>query len=736
MAVIDDALRYAAIGWHVFPCKPDKKPFTEHGFHDAGTDPDTIRAWWERWPNAHIGVACGASGLAVIDCDYDPSKAKNGIAAFDRLCDDYGLHGCGLEAQTPRGGRHYVFLHPGGHVTTCNNLLPGSGIDVRGDGGYFLVPSEASPGRAWIVGDPFEVNGDGTTDLAPMPAWLVAIVRKALDHGASEGADSRGMPLDDARVASIRAALQHVDPDPHDDWIHVGMALKSTGAGEQAFQLWCEWAAESPKFDERTHRRRWKSIREFRWNGSEITLGTLFWMAKAGGWMPSADEELLADEPGEVFVEDVTDEDPFPGELLNIPGVLGDLCHWMIDSSPRPQPAICLASAIATIGAVLGRRVSTETDLRTNVYTIGVGETGCGKEMSIKAPFKALEEAGLAKFAGPGGWKSDSGLRAALLEQPSQCSYQDEFGKVLRMLGGQRVPPHIEGIKKNLLELFGRANAVVQGDGYADRKQNPATPINEPNLCFYGASTPQDLFDAMNSGAVRDGFLNRFLFFFSDDPLPTWREAGKVMPTKRVVDGLKELDAATKPQGSLQGSSSSSAVATGCRIVCMTEAAAARMHAIRNENDSRIRALREGGSGWAELWNRFAEHVAKLALIRSVSDDPKADIGTESVEWAYRLVYWCLMRTQAVAEQRMADSAIEAATKRVERLIASAKLQGISSSELTRSTRWLRGAERKDILSTLIQGGQAVQVQEGSTGGRPAVRFYGARFAPGRFQAS
>ena len=36
------ALAYVAKSWKVFPCVPgDKQPITEHGFHDASSDPAT-----------------------------------------------------------------------------------------------------------------------------------------------------------------------------------------------------------------------------------------------------------------------------------------------------------------------------------------------------------------------------------------------------------------------------------------------------------------------------------------------------------------------------------------------------------------------------------------------------------------------------------------------------------------------------------------------------------------------
>ncbi len=58
--LIDAALELGAAAWEVFPCRPDgpqaKSPLTPHGHHDATMDPDVIKAWWLRWPNAMIGA--------------------------------------------------------------------------------------------------------------------------------------------------------------------------------------------------------------------------------------------------------------------------------------------------------------------------------------------------------------------------------------------------------------------------------------------------------------------------------------------------------------------------------------------------------------------------------------------------------------------------------------------------------------------------------------------------------
>lgn len=152
------ALWYATkLGWPVFPLKPGgKKPLTTHGFKDASRDPDTVRAWWTRWPDANIGVptgrtANGGCGYDVLDID-----GREGLATLATIkhaacepgcCAEEFCHATGslppitARAFTPGDGkrapgRHYYTPAAGGSNTS--HALPS--IDTRGDGGYVVVP--------------------------------------------------------------------------------------------------------------------------------------------------------------------------------------------------------------------------------------------------------------------------------------------------------------------------------------------------------------------------------------------------------------------------------------------------------------------------------------------------------------------------------------------------------------------------------------------------------------------
>lgn len=158
------ALSYAKKGWFVFPIRKGTtdKPRVKWGT-EATTDEKTIRNWWKAWPDDNIGVACGPSGLCVIDLDM--KKGKNGQASLDQLELDHGALPETLRARTPSGGFHLYFK--GLARTTVEQVGPG--IDTRsagGAGGYVLAP-----GSATSVGEYDWIEGS-QVPIAALPEWV------------------------------------------------------------------------------------------------------------------------------------------------------------------------------------------------------------------------------------------------------------------------------------------------------------------------------------------------------------------------------------------------------------------------------------------------------------------------------------------------------------------------------------------------------------------------------------
>lgn len=111
-----------------------------------------------------VGLATGErSGVVVIDLDR-----KNGIDGLESLS-ALGDVPETLTARTGSGGLHLYFRHPGIPVKNSAGVL-GPGIDVRGDGGYVVLPP--SPHRSggryeWLNAAP----------IAELPPWLLTLLR-------------------------------------------------------------------------------------------------------------------------------------------------------------------------------------------------------------------------------------------------------------------------------------------------------------------------------------------------------------------------------------------------------------------------------------------------------------------------------------------------------------------------------------------------------------------------------
>lgn len=193
-----DALRavaqaYAHHGWAVFPVE-GKVPLTRHGVTDATTDPALVERLFAGSRATGIAVACGASGLLVVDLD-----GEEGRAAWGSLTARHGGHPRTLTARTSSGFHLY---YSGEGPSTARRLGPG--IDTRGRGGYVVAPpSVHASGHRYRWHDP-------SVPIAAAPGWLSALLRPAPPAVVGE---RRGLPPGTVATAYGRAALDGLAAD-------------------------------------------------------------------------------------------------------------------------------------------------------------------------------------------------------------------------------------------------------------------------------------------------------------------------------------------------------------------------------------------------------------------------------------------------------------------------------------------------------------------------------------------
>lgn len=130
-ALLKAAIWYASQAVPVFPIMPgEKRPATVHGFKEATTDLEIVKAAWTVRPDYNIGLPTGVL-FDVIDVDgedgvtsimYGQSQWRDGLIGH---------------ALTQRPHSHHLYYKPTGRGNAAA-IVPG--VDFRGDGGYVLAP--------------------------------------------------------------------------------------------------------------------------------------------------------------------------------------------------------------------------------------------------------------------------------------------------------------------------------------------------------------------------------------------------------------------------------------------------------------------------------------------------------------------------------------------------------------------------------------------------------------------
>lgn len=159
--VMNLALQFLRAGISVIPLEPKgKRPLIQWTEYQTRMPTETeVRGWWAKHPDANIGGVTGkVSGIGVVDCD-----GPEGIAEAARL-ELYSP----LVSITGKG-RQLFYKHAGGNI--CNSVRKYPGIDIRGDGGYVVLPGSIHPN-----GKRYQWVGSGNVGLkAHLPEFPAAL---------------------------------------------------------------------------------------------------------------------------------------------------------------------------------------------------------------------------------------------------------------------------------------------------------------------------------------------------------------------------------------------------------------------------------------------------------------------------------------------------------------------------------------------------------------------------------
>lgn len=700
---------------------------------------------WAEWPEAGIGIAAGRVIGIDIDIRHSPELAHQIEALARQMLGDTPALRIG---QAPKRMLVYRSQEP----FKGFRYPP---IEVLGLGQQFIaygIHPETGEPYHWPVSTLADLELDELPAITEAQARAFAkeaFLRIPHDQrpktlglqaeplpGLAAPPEQRGTP------DAVQAALAYIVNDDldYDSWVRVGMALKGA-LGQAGGPLFEAWSATSQKNDPATTAQSWQSFRPER-----IGAGTLYKLALDRGWVPAPELQLNGEivlnghhpakallqalQSGTAIVVGEGAAVPPPRPRLpvgwdQVGGVVGDLLALMVRTAKRPQPVLALGASLCAVGALMGRKYRTENNTRSNLYVVGIAESGAGKNHTRVVINEVFRRANLLQYLGGNKIASGAGLLTAILRQPAILFQLDEFGMFLSAAADRRRSPrYLCEILDLMTELFTTAGTTYFGVEYATNQHNNAhRAIHQPCVCIYGTTTPLQFWQALQASNVADGSLARFLILESEEDFPDSNDSfGVIDPPVDLIDRLLQIhQGGGQLNGNLAEAGAVPEVVVDPRVVPMTLAARAAFQQLDHAIVARLRTAR--GSGAASILARIEENATKLALIRAVSRDPVApQIEDHDAQWAIALAQHCAERTIQEATARVAENQIESQHKRALQILRAAGSAGLSKSEFTRRTQFMDHRQREGVLQTLTEARlvEAVLLQGR---GRPGTRI-------------
>mgnify|MGYP003133590624 CR=1 FL=1 len=405
-------------------------------------------------------------------------------------------------------------------------------------------------------------------------------------------------------------------------------------------------------------------------------------------------------------------------DFYSPPGFVGDLADFIVDNSKYRQPILALSASLAYTGVLMGRKVATEENTRSNLFIAALARTGHGKE-SARAIIKNLDAKLDLECFGAEKVTSRAAIERILSWRESSLFMIDEFGLFMKAIMNENAPKYAIEVMTTFMEVY-TSSGIYYGQDKASREEK-RFEIDQPCCSIYGTSTPETFWSSLDSSKVRDGSMNRFTIFNAPYNRPE-RQRGKILKNfpKKIVDRAIYFKNMSIQPGRVTGDLSETTGSPEPEIITYTDNA---WHKFEELEDYCTKMIDNSGL-LGSMWVRTAEHAKKVALINCVGDD-KYQINSEHAEYGCELIKFLTQSTCNEINKNLADNEFERISKRIEGLIRDSHTKGISTTELYKATRFLRnGKHRKEVLDDLQTAGLIVCLKDEVSGaGRRSERW-------------
>lgn len=490
--------------------------------------------------------------------------------------------------------------------------------------------------------------------------------------------------------------------DDRSEWIKCGMALKAAGFLAQDFA--------SISWDEAID----DAIKTFEGlSPKSVTEGTLIYYAKMSTRLDftSEEEEMLILEGDRIFQDWKKNEQeertrllaerkkeaiagPPPDGMMPGSGLIKEIAEYILETSIRPMRALAVAAATAFVGVLIGRKYESPTRLGSNLYLVGLAESGSGKEHARKVIKNIIYKAGIQKLLGGETIASGQGLRSALEENPSKLFLLDEFGLLLQGLNSKNVGTYQKDIINTLMKLYSSYGTISTGTEYSDKKLRNRVDIESPCCCLYATSTHSTFYDALSGGDGASGNIARMLIINEGLKRPPRRKVLFSEIPDSIIEKVKAIYEHKHSGGNLEGY-------FPYTVPMKAEVEDAFFDLDESMTDKMI------SPATCSVYSRVAENAIKLALTYAVSVNYENPIIDEyAFSWGRDISLWCANNLIEQFNAFVADSDHGKIIKKFLRIIKESGSNGISGRDLSRKVQEVRAQERDEIMKKLLDNAE------------------------------
>jgi len=200
VTVLDTALSFASKGFRIFPVN-QKAPQIKEWPDRATSDKTQIREWYEGKYSYCDGFGvCPGNTCFVIDIDV--KEGKNGKESLQILRKKFGLDIKTMAVKTKNNGLHLYYKYPSipdsQYVLSVTNWMNLDGIDIRGDRGFVVGPTEENGYKL--------IQDIELSDIGPIVEKL-PIGSKVKERVNTRSAESL---ISDTEISSLRGKIPEV----------------------------------------------------------------------------------------------------------------------------------------------------------------------------------------------------------------------------------------------------------------------------------------------------------------------------------------------------------------------------------------------------------------------------------------------------------------------------------------------------------------------------------------------